>query len=501
MLIVADDMGYSDAGCFGGEIDTPNLDKLAKEGIRFERFYNGGMCVASRTSLLSGRWYTDVGLGIQKGTTLPEVLRMGGYRNYAIGKWHLKGNPVDRGFHRFFGFLDGFSSYYVPSPYYRLDHDPIPQSDGRFYSTEVFANYAINFITLHQESTPNAPFFAYLAFNAPHNPLQAPPEAIAKYRGRYLEGWEAIRKQRHQRQKQLGLVPPHQELPPYPSNLPQWSDLSDAQKDLEDLRMATYAAMIDIMDQNIGRVLQTLDHLGIDDNTLVLFTSDNGADPFALLDEMLLSQGLLPGDKGSNFQPGFGWAWAANTPLRHYKISQHEGGVASGLIARWPAMIRSQGRIERNYTHMVDLMPTLLELAEIPRETVPSPMAGHSFSALLHSEQESTERVHFFQFLDNRGIRKGPWRLSEVDGNGWELHNLITDPNQAYDISEENPHIVAELDRLWVQWWKHYHDGAGYVPTSSQSTPHYHPQGDRGSGKEYVPAAMPESLKHRYPIN
>ncbi|MEX0329957.1 MAG: arylsulfatase [Puniceicoccaceae bacterium] len=501
ILIVADDMGYSDAGCFGGEIATPNLDRLGEGGLRLTSFYNAGMCVASRTSLLSGRWHTDAGWGIKDGKTLPEALAESGYRNYAVGKWHLEGHPMERGFDRFYGILNGVTDYYVPNDHFRDGFEALGEVDSGFYATTAFTDAAIGFIRENNDLSGDEPFFLYLAYTAPHNPLQAPREAIRKYRGKYLDGWQAIREARFARQKAMGIMGDAIELPPYPQNLPDWNTLSSAQKDLEDLRMATYAAMIDIMDQDIGRLLACLEKTGDLENTLILFMSDNGSDSFSVLDEEMIARDLLPGDRGSNYQPGRGWAYANNTPMRLYKISQHEGGVCTGAIAWWPAVIQA-GQISHDAVHMIDIMPTLVELGARDAKPVEtgSGLAGRSLVPLLMDKDWDNDRSLYFQFMDNRGLRTNDWRLAEVDANGWELYYLADDRTQVTDLAHSHPEVLKALAAEWDNWWLQFNNGQAYVPESTIPSPHYEPQGDRGSGVGYVPAAMPLRLKDTFPL-
>ncbi len=504
VIILADDMGYSDPGCFGGEIDTPHLDRLAAGGLRLTRVYNGGMCVPSRTSLLSGLWHTNAGNGMERGITLAQALHTAGYRTLMTGKWHLNGQPTGRGFDRFFGFLGGYSSYFEGSDEYRLDDQPFHDFPPGFHATDAFTDYAMDFIGESKASYPGQPFFLYLAYNAPHNPLQAEPAGIAKYRGRYLGGWQALREGRFARQKEIGFMPASADLPAYPENFPQWDSLSPAQQDLEDLRRAVYAAMIDRMDRNIGRLLAFLDEKGLRENTIIFFMSDNGADPFAILDEPMLKAGKLPGDPQSNWQIGMGWAYANNAPLRLYKISQHDGGVRSAMIVNSPALSARDGKIDPTPLHFVDFMPTLLDLAgaRYPEKFEDHPVPpgdGLSFAPLLTEGTPMPPRKLYFQHMDNRGMIDGKWRLSEVDASGWELHDLDADPTQAHDLAAQEPDRVRKMDGTWTQWWDRFNPHP-YQPVSTDTTPHNVPQGDRGTGDEYIPSAMPARLSDRYPL-
>lgn len=484
VIIMTDDMGFSDPACFGGEIPTPRLDRLAASGLRLTRCRNAGMCVTSRASLLTGRWWPSALRGFAETDLLPEKLRASGYRTALIGKWHLKGHPLDHGFDHFFGFLGGFADHFAGSPDYRLDRDPFKDFGTNYYSSSYLADRAISFV----ESTPRAqPLFLMLAFQAPHNPLQAPPEAIARHRGKYAAGWKAVRDNRIRRQIGLGILSPDTPLPAYPENLPDWDSLTPAQRDLEDLRMATYAAMIEIIDRETGRLADALERTGRDKNTLLVFLSDNGADPFSVADAAMLRKGKLPGDRASNFQPGLGWAHVANTPWRLHKISQHSGGVTTGAILRWPAGIHTTGGIDKTPVHFVDLMPTLLAAANI----APAETDGVSFLPLLQGKPWQRGHPMFFQHADNRAIRTADRTLVEVDGGGWELYDTLTDPLEGRDIIGKHPDEAAQLAARWDHWWSSRNGGKKYSPESTANSPHYSPQGDLGSGKPYQPSAMP----------
>lgn len=508
LIILADDMGYSDPGCFGGEMSTPAIDRLAMEGVRLTRFHNGGMCVVSRAMMMTGQWWPKALPNFSKQSLLSERLHDANYRTALIGKWHLDGHPMDRGFDHFFGFLAGFADHFTGAPSYRLDREPFTNFGGEYYSTDAFSDRAIDFI----QSTPtDKPFFFYLSFQAPRNPLQASKQDVLKQRGKYLKGWQAIRESRFQRQQQLGIVPANATLSDYPQNLPDWDSLTPQQRDLEDLRMATYAAMIERMDHGIGRVMNTLQKSGKANSTLVLFMSDNGADSFSVVDQAMLQQDQLPGDRGSNWQLGTGWAYASVTPWRLYKISQHAGGVTTGAIASWPDGMAQQsrqseptgqdlnaGRIVSSPVHMVDLYPTLLDLAGV--NTTSTPLAGESFLPLLQSGSWNRKTPLFFQYMDNRAIRTSEWTLAEVDESGWELFKTKNDPLETGDLAAQYPGIVKDLEARWLDWWRAESGKKRYVPNSTKTGPHYKPQGDRGSGATYLPSAMPAKLADRYPL-
>jgi arylsulfatase A-like enzyme len=495
ICIMVDDMGYSDISCYGGEINTPSIDRLANEGMRLTGMYNGGMCVLSRSSFLSGQWWPKVGMGIKNGTNIAQVLQTNGYKTGLVGKWHLLGEPNDKGFDYFFGFLGGYSSYFDGGKDYRINRTLFTQFGKDFYSTDVYTDRAIDFI--QPSADKNKPFFLYLSYQAPHNPLQANKEDIMKHRGKYLVGWQKIRDARIKNQNKIGLVIKETKLPDYPNNLPDWSTLSPEQKDLEDLRMAVYAAMIEKVDQGIGRLMDALKTTGQLDNTFILFLSDNGRDPFSSTDSSMLSMGLLPGDAKSNWQVGMGWAYAGSTPWRLYKISQHNGGVRTGAIAWYPSKIKNKGSIQNNPLHLVDIMPTCLELALAkPSE----PIVGKSFLPLLSGHHWKRDSPMYFQYMDNRAIRTDEWNLVEVDDAGWELYKHY-DIYEINDVSNQHPEIVAKLEKMWLDWWNTEGNKNDYIPESTKVGLHYTAQGDRGSGKLYKPSAMPTELSHRYKLS
>ncbi len=488
ILILADDMGYSDPGCYGGEIPTPALDRLASEGVRLSQVYNGGMCVISRAMLLTGKWWPRAVPQFTKTPLVSELLHAANYRTALIGKWHEAGHPMDRGFDHFFGFLAGFADHFNGAPSYQHDRQPFKEFGPTYYSTDAFTDRAIDFITV---PAAQKPFFLYLSYQAPHNPLQAPPDEIAKFRGKYRSGWEAVRTARFKHQQALGLIPATASLPAYPQNLPNWSSLSPEQQDLEDRRMAVYAAMISRMDQGIARVIDALEKSGQARNTLILFMSDNGADPFSVVDDAMLQKKLLPGDRNSNWQLGNGWAQTCNTPWRLNKISQHGGGVTTGAIAWWADRFGAHGRIEPSPVHFVDLLPTLMEAAGKPVDQ--KLYAGASFLPLLQGNPIQAHAPMYFQYMDNRAIRTKEWTLVEVDGAGWELFNRSTDPLETLNLATQQPKTVSELDRLWGEWWKTQSGKSSYEPETTKGSQHYKPQGDRGSGEKYTPRSMPKS--------
>ncbi|MDQ8195886.1 arylsulfatase [Coraliomargarita sp. SDUM461004] len=501
IYILADDLGYSDLGCYGSEINTPNLDRLAQEGLRFTQFYNASKCEPSRANIMSGHYWPVTGLGVQRGATLGEVMRPAGYATFALGKWHLNGSPIDRGFDRFFGHLSGASAFFPPiDQSFRLDKTPFKPQTKDFYVTDAVTDYAIDFIKESKAAHPDKPYFMYLAYNAPHNPLQAPREDIERYRGTYKAGWDAIRAQRFARMQALGIMGDEVKLSAHPSNLPEWESLSPAQKELEDLRMAVYAAMVDRLDHNIGRLLQNLKEAGLDKNLLVIFMSDNGGSPYARTDENMLAQDKLPGDPGSNWEIGMGWANVSNTPLRLYKRNQHEGGISTPFIAWWPNQIARPNSIVTQPAHIIDLMPTFLELAGSTYAAAGKGKAlpelpGKSLLPIFQGEVREPHDALYFQLYDHRAIRAGDWKLTAVDGKDWELYNIAKDRSETVDLSSSHPELVQKLSINWENWWLNA-KGKPYAEFKNP-TPAEHLRDDRSGGTPYVPTAMPDRLRDR----
>jgi arylsulfatase len=372
VLIMADDLGFSDVGCYGGEINTPHIDSLAKEGMRFTQFYNCARCAPTRQSLTTGLYPQQV--EGQHSVTFAEVLRTAGYRTLMTGKWHgFRRLPTERGFDRFYGLTSGSCYFFNPGerrlgdPEPAKDHGqvrpwaidgkrikPYTPQDPNWYATDAFTDYALDY--LDKYSDEERPFFLFLSYTAPHHPLQAPPEEIAKYRGQYLTGWDQLREQRWRRMQELGLAADHWRLSPRDPEAPAWEDVDN--KDQWDLTMAVYAAMVDRMDQNIGRVLKKIRDMGEEENTLVLFLSDNGA--CAELNNQ--TSDISPGPMESYRTYDIPWANASDTPFRKFKRETYEGGICTPLIVKWPKVIEA-GTINRSPGHVIDLMPTFAEVA------------------------------------------------------------------------------------------------------------------------------------------
>jgi arylsulfatase A-like enzyme len=461
VLILADDMGWSDLGSYGGEIETPTLDRLAAEGIRFTQFYNGSKCQETRASLLSGQYWQDSGgRAFRSGVTMGHAMRQAGYATFAVGKWHLASNPVDRGFDRYFGHLGGGTDFFKGHSSFRLDSQPFDVSTIEdFYATDAKADFAIRFIDELRNEDRDKPFFLYLAFTAPHSPIQARPEDIERYRGRYRIGWDEIRRQRYERMVELGVFDDQWPLSPRPGTIPAWDELSEIEQDFEDMRMATYAAMVDRMDQAIGRVLARIAELEEDGDTLVMFLSDNGASPFDRHRRgTFYQEGERLPDADAGWQYGLGWANVSNTPFQHYKRNMFLGGQLTPLIAHWPAGMGAAGEIIDEPAHIIDLMPTFVDIAgsrwptEFGGEEV-KPLPGKSFRPLLKGGRFEREKPLFFHLYDHRAVIDGDWKLVSDWGRPWALFNLAEDRTELNNLAEEEPRQFLRLKNLWHVWW------------------------------------------------
>lgn len=469
ILIMADDMGWSDIGCYGGDVQTPNLDRMAKEGLRFTQFYNNAKCTTTRASVLSGLYPRNNGSRLTKNmVSLGEAMKLAGYQTALVGKWHLGSKapdrPYDRGFDEYYGLMDGCCNFFNPAqpdPAFKggkvrvFGHNDelITEFPKGFYTTDAFADHAIQ--TVKRFSQTGKPFFLNLCFTAPHYPLHAWPEDIAKYRGKYLMGWEELRKQRYERQLAMGLINPKWPLSGTDSKAYAWDT---ANKDWEDLRMATYAAMIDRMDQNIGKLLKTLKELNIDDNTAIFFISDNGG----CSEE--------PGGRDPSQQPGIvstytavgpAWGWAQNTPFRRYKAWVHEGGISTPLIVRWPAKVKADTKTPQ-VGHIIDFMPTFLELAggkypaEFKGEQI-LPVEGRSLAPILEGKTREPHQQVCWEWSGNCAIRQGQWKLvwdTLNKSKQWELYDLETDRTETHGLSSVQPDRVKAMKADYETWAK-----------------------------------------------
>jgi arylsulfatase len=484
IVIVADDMGYSDIGCYGSEIHTPNIDALAANGVRFTQFYNTGRCSPSRASLLTGLYPHQAGVGYltsawadhhreklgapgytdhltAQSVTIAEALQPAGYKSYLSGKWHVGQEkphwPYYRGFDQSLVLLSGYH-YFHPDEdkFARNDSIVKPASEG-FYSTDFFTDNAVEFINAHSSE---APFFLYLAYTAPHLPLHAPEAAIAQYEGSYMKGWDSLRVERFARMRQLGLLDANQPLSPRHENIPAWSTLTDEEKKLWDRRMAVYAAQIQIMDDGIGRVVRTLKEKGVLENTIIMFLSDNGGSC------EVQDRGAPDAKVGSpaSYTSYGAWANLSNVPFRLFKRFVHEGGIATPLVVHWPEGIR-ESNIVRSRGHLIDIMPTCLDVAGVPypaeyngHSIIPTP--GKSLLPFLTASGEAGDEPIFWEHEGNRALLAGKYKLVAQGTAPWELYNLEVDRAELNDLAGQFPQMVQGYAQQWQQWA----DSVGVVP-------------------------------------
>ena len=504
VLILVDDMGFSDIGCYGSEIQTPNLDRMARNGMRFSQMYNYARCCPTRACLLTGAYPHQAGIGhMMENTgspayqgflrddvvTIAEALKSGGYRTYMSGKWHVGGaydptrpdswrpgerehpTPRQRGFDRYYGTLDGAGSFFAPHALMKDDSfvDAGAEQEN-FYYTDAISEQAVEMI--EEAADCNDPFFLYVAYTAPHWPLHALPQDIAKYEGLYRNGgWDALRTARHEELKGMGLLDSRWPISPRDSAAPPWEEAGNS--DWEDLRMAVYAAQVDRMDQGVGRILAALEAANLDDNTLVLFLSDNGG-----CAEFLSENGwvdrysdwtpdgrpmtvgndptLAPGGPHTFMSYDLPWANASNAPFRLYKHWVHEGGISTPMIAYWPASIHAN-QIVHEACHIVDVMPTFLEAAGVghPAEYNGKPvlpLEGESFLPLLQTGRWSRQSHIFWEHEGNRAVRLDQWKLVSKHGDPWELYDMHEDRTELNDLSKKNRPKVEEFTELYHAW-------------------------------------------------
>jgi len=454
LLILVDDMGFSDLGCYGGEIDTPNLNRLAEGGLRFTQFYNTAKCSQTRAALLSGLYHPEVRtMALRNCWTLAEAMKRAGYFTIMTGKWHLRNQPTDRGFDRYFGHLSGATNFFTGDKTFRLNGKPFKVPKTGFYTTDANTDYALRFIKESQQT--KQPFFCYIAYNAPHYPLQAPKEDVQKYLGKYKIGWDKLRKQRYAKQRRLGLLKPGWKLTPRPKDVRAWAKLSDTEKEQEDLRMAAYAGMIDRVDQNIGKLIAHLKQTKALDDTLILFLSDNGACPF----ERTRDRSKMPWDPTSYWTYDKGWAHACNTPFREYKRNQHEGGISTPLIAHWPGGLSVKpGSITHQPGHLVDVMATLLDLTETDYpasfngQTL-KPLRGKSLLPVFAGKTREPLEAIYFDFANrHQAVRMGRWKLVRLHRGPWELYDMQADRSELNDLAREQPDRAASMQKAWEAW-------------------------------------------------
>ena len=473
VLIMADDMGFSDIGCYGSEIVTPNLDRLAAGGVRFSQFYNGARCCPTRASLLTGLYAHQAGIGHMadrleipgyqgslndRCVTVAEVLRAGGYQTMITGKWHVGARegqlPLDRGFNRFYGFRWGAAGYFNvdgDEPIEMLDDKPIVRPAG-WYATDAYSDQAVGF--LDQAAHTDAPFFLYVSYTAPHWPLHAKPADIARYKGKYLQGWDELRKRRHRRQVEMGLVADRWPLVPRDGSAPDWGDLPPGQREQFDLKMAVYAAQVDCMDQGIGRILAKLKAMGVERNTLVLFLSDNGG----CAEQINRPNKRGPiGTRDSFASYGLPWANASNTPFRRFKHYTHEGGIATPLVAYWPEVIGNGGSITHQTGHIIDIMATCCDVAGVayPSTFVGrqiTPLEGKSLLPIFQGKQRSGHEALFWEHEGNIAVRQGKWKLVRQYKRPLELFDMEADRTELNDLAAANGEKVREMSALHDAW-------------------------------------------------
>lgn len=498
LLIMADDLGYSDLGCYGGEIATPNLDSIAENGLRFTQFYNTARCWPTRGSLMTGYYAQQIrrdkipgipasgggntGIRPKWAPLLSDLLKPQGYRSYHVGKWHIDGMPLQNGFDRSY-YLKDQSRFFSPNRHWLDDKLlPVVERDSGYYGTIELADRAVEFLGQHSAEHAEKPFFCYLAFAAPHFPLHALPEDIAKYEDTYQKGWDAIRAARFAKLKELGIYEgklSDVELdlgPPYhfPDHLEilgdgevnrplPWDQLSEAEQEFQGTKMAIHAAMIDRMDHEIGRVLEKIREMGQLENTLVVFLSDNGASA----EIMVRGDGHDPeapmGSASTYLCLGPGWSTACNTPFRRHKTWTHEGGSSTPFVVSWPKGIAARGELRTNPGHVIDVVPTILELVgtKAPEtwggSKVPSP-PGKSLVPVF-AKDGTVEHESLWWFHDgHKAVRKGDWKLVAAKGEPWELFEITKDRAESNDLSRKFPQRVRELEAEWNRqmeiFWK-----------------------------------------------
>ena len=454
IVIMVDDMGYSDLGCYGAEvIATPELDQIASQGLKFRNFMNTAKCGQSRASLLSGLWWGQAGSRTLKhAVTFGQALKRSGYKTGVVGKWDSVPHPLDCGFDRFFGFLRGADVYVGGSIKWQYDREPFNEfgrTADEFYATDAFTDYAIRFIN-EWEKEDDTPFALYLPYNAPHSPLQAPEALVKKYRGKFMQGWEANQRKRYQNQLKLGVIKSGTMLPEWPQHHRKWDETSDLDKSWEDYRRAIYAAMIESLDTNIGRLKDELVKLREWDNTVLLFCSDNGGDSRNINKKPY----GLPWEARYHVQVGTEWAGVSNTPFRWYKMEQHRGGVSTPLIISWPRGLKANGWSDFR-GHLVDVYPTLLDLAGVsyPEQfngNPTLPLVGVSMRPVLEGREYARNKPIYLYYATNKGIVDGNMKLVSVRSGPWELYDLEKDPTELNDLASKYPEKVKELIAKWM---------------------------------------------------
>ncbi|GBG07681.1 arylsulfatase [Paenibacillus agaridevorans] len=498
LLILNDDMGYSDIGCYGGEVDTPFLNQLAEQGLRFTQFYNTARCSPSRASLLTGLHPHQTGIGVlvdddgpegyqgnlnKQCVTIAEVLRQAKYRTYMSGKWHIANNisevtdtwPLQRGFDRYYGTLAGSGNFYYPSTLTRdnenIEHEALNKD---YYYTDAISDEAVRFIKEHVEEYPDTPFFQYVAYTAPHWPLHAKEDDIAKYKDRFNAGWDQLRIERMQRMQEMGILNAGWSLTDRDNSQPAWEDA--AHKEWEQRRMEVYAAQIDSMDQGIGRILQTLEETGQLEQTLILFLSDNGgcAEEFEPVQPNKIPKNwgrtstgadvafgnrpdVMPGAETTFQSYGTAWANLSNTPFRLYKHWVHEGGIATPFIVHWPEAIQSKGEIRHMACQLTDVMATILDITNAAYPATYNghaicPPEGKSMKKFFVSDDHAEDRFLFWEHEGNAAVREGNWKLVKNYPGKWELFDMAQDRTEIYNLADQYPERVQQMIVQYDRW-------------------------------------------------
>jgi arylsulfatase len=495
LVILADDLGFSDLGCYGGEIATPNLDRLAREGLRFTRFYNTARCWPTRSCLLSGYYAQQIRMDPPRGRLpewtrlLPHYLRPLGYRSYHSGKWHLLGAPLalaDAGFDHSYR-LEDTDRYFSPHSHFEDDKElPAPKLDEGYYATTAIADHAIRCLKEHAERHPREPFFQYVAFIAPHFPLHVPADDFARYRDRYRQGWDVVRRERWERMRAMGIVDSELSAvdpalkPRYlkpglletigPGEIDHaavWTELSAEQQSLQATKMALHAAMVDRMDHEIGRVVDELRAMGALDNTVIFFLSDNGADATLLVRGDGHDRQAPPGSAASFYCLGPGWASASNAPFRRHKVWVHEGGISTPLIVHWPRGIAARGELRRQVGHVIDFVPTIVELAgglaASTADRAAPPLQGRSLVPAIAGDEPVEREYLFFSHEGNRALRVGDWKLVSASelGNAWELYDLSRDRAESVNLAGKEPERLGEMAAEWTRLADEFRRTAG----------------------------------------
>lgn len=488
VVIMADDMGFSDLGCYGGEIETPHLDALAVGGLRFSQFYNTAKCHSSRVSLLTGQYCIAAGdTSLSHAVTSAEVLGSGGYFTAMTGKWHLKREPTDFGFDRYFGHLSGACNYFKGDNSFRLNGKAWQVPEDDFYTTVADVDFALKF--LEEARKTEKPWYLYIAFNAPHAPLHALPEDYAKYKGRYDAGWDVVRAARVAKQKRIGLLPSDLKESPRPEHIPSWDAMEPWRQKYEANRMTTLAAMIDRLDQEVGRLVSDLRSHNELDNTLILFVSDNGACPYDRKRPLL---DVEPTNGDISLADSTGWAWVRNSPFRYYKQNQFEGGIATPAIVHWPAGLKTPpGSVVREPAHLIDVMPTLAEITRCPiPDSWPDrelrPVSGLSLKPIFDGASLGDRPPIHLLFSMDRGLRDGDWKIVSFRQEAWELYNMANDRTELNDLAEADPERLEAMVETWTDMTKNvlHAQARFYAPAIEAKLPHRHPQWTNFDGEQ-----------------